>query len=40
LFSLLGFRFGMVPENRRVMYHWEIWKISLESLRANKTKAF
>src|SRR5262249_12322380 len=34
------FRFGMVPQNRHMMYHWEIWKISLDALRANKIKAF
>src|SRR4029453_19552527 len=34
------FRFGIVPQNCRTMYHWEIWKISLDALRANKIKAF
>src|SRR5215510_8555784 len=30
----------MVPPNRRMMYYWEICQISLDSLRANKIKAF
>jgi putative ABC transport system permease protein len=30
----------MVPQNRHTMYHWEIWKLSLDALRANKIKAF
>jgi putative ABC transport system permease protein len=30
----------MVPQNCRMIYHWEIWKISLDALRANKIKAF
>jgi putative ABC transport system permease protein len=34
------FRFGIVPQNCRTMYHREIWKISLDALRANKIKAF
>src|SRR5262249_32323780 len=34
------FRFGMVPQNRHIMHHWEIWKLSLDALRANKIKAF
>jgi putative ABC transport system permease protein len=32
--------FGMVPQNRHMMHHWEIWKLSLDALRANKIKAF
>src|SRR5215831_13318781 len=34
------FRFGMVLQNRHIMHHWEIWKLSLDALRANKTRAF
>src|SRR5215813_2019920 len=34
------FRFGTVPQNRHIMHHWEICKLSLDSLRANKIKAF
>src|SRR5215510_3435747 len=30
----------MVPPNRHIMHHWEIWKISLDALRTNKTRAF
>jgi putative ABC transport system permease protein len=30
----------MVPQNRHIMHHWEIWKLSLDALRANKIKAF
>jgi putative ABC transport system permease protein len=32
--------FGIVPQNRHMMHHWEIWKLSLDALRANKIKAF
>src|SRR5215468_6773970 len=34
------FRFEMVPQNRHIMHHWEICKLSLDALRANKIKAF
>jgi putative ABC transport system permease protein len=38
--SFSAFRFGTVLQNYRKMYYWEIWKISLDALRANKIKAF